>query len=78
MAELKPITKSLYNKMAYDWIGEKAIVLFDQKNLGGEIIKEGEEVEITGRKKSDRALNIKNKEGVEIYGVSHEYLSHKK
>lgn len=33
MAELKPITKSLYNKMAYDWIGEKAIVLFDQKKL---------------------------------------------
>ena len=76
MKDLKPISRSKYKSMAYRWNGEKAIVLFDQKNLGGDIIKSGEEVTITGRSENN-SLNIKSDTGVEIYSVSYEYLSHK-
>lgn len=76
MKDLKPISKTKFKKVAYNWPGQKAVVLFDQKNLGGEEIKANEEVTITGRRSSDQSLNIKNSEDVHIYGVHHSQLSH--
>lgn len=77
MKKLKPISKSKYRKMAYRWTGEKAIVLYQQKNLGEETIEENEEVEITGRHdRISESLNIRSKTGVEIYGVHISHLSH--
>lgn len=71
---LKPISRHYFKKTSYsDWRDKKVTTRFYNENIGGDKIPAGTLVTVIS--KSDRGLNIRTNEGIEIHNVSYEYLS---